>query len=145
MLNGMSLRKSFLKYLRGHKLELIKGSVLGAVGFILSPLSWWNDFFVNIPLAYVFAIFVTFILQPLFQFSVSGFVIFLGIGYWLTNLLGFWLLHRAVKTITEKTPHILWDLGISIAYTLIVILLAWLGFSQPIAQHLHLIPSWIIR
>ena len=31
------------------------GSVLAFVGFMLSPLSWWNDAFVNIPLALLFA------------------------------------------------------------------------------------------
>jgi hypothetical protein len=31
------------------------GGVLGFIGFMLSPLSWWNDLFVNVPLAPAFA------------------------------------------------------------------------------------------
>ena len=27
------------------------GGLLGFIGFLLSPLSWWNDLFVNVPLA----------------------------------------------------------------------------------------------
>ena len=30
----------------------IKGGVVAMIGFLLSPLSWWNDAFVNIPIAY---------------------------------------------------------------------------------------------
>jgi len=33
---------------------LLRGT-LGVAGFILSPLSWWNDVIVNFPLAYGFA------------------------------------------------------------------------------------------
>jgi hypothetical protein len=31
------------------------GGVLALVGYMLSPLSWWNDLFVNVPLALGFA------------------------------------------------------------------------------------------
>jgi hypothetical protein len=34
----------------------VKSFLVAIIGFILSPLSWWNDLFVNIPLAYLFAI-----------------------------------------------------------------------------------------
>jgi membrane protein implicated in regulation of membrane protease activity len=33
----------------------VTGGVLAFAGFMLSPLSWWNDLFVNVPLALVFA------------------------------------------------------------------------------------------
>ena len=29
-----------------------KGVILGIIGYTLLPLSWWDDAFVNIPLAY---------------------------------------------------------------------------------------------
>jgi len=34
----------------------VTGGILGLVGFMLSPLSWWNDLFVNVPLALVFCL-----------------------------------------------------------------------------------------
>jgi hypothetical protein len=34
------------------KKKKIVGAVVAALGFVLSPLSWWNDLFVNIPIAY---------------------------------------------------------------------------------------------
>ncbi len=30
--------------------------IVAVVGYLLSPLSWWNDLFVNVPLAYLFAL-----------------------------------------------------------------------------------------
>jgi len=55
--------------------------MLGFVGFMLSPLSWWNDLFVNVPLALAFAWLVSW-------FSPSVFLASFMLGYWLTNVLG---------------------------------------------------------
>lgn len=55
-------------------------AVLVAVGFILSPLTWWNDMIVNVPLAYVFSFPFSLIDQQLFSPS----LIF---GYWLNSLI----------------------------------------------------------
>ena len=30
----------------------LSGGIIGFVGFMLSPLSFWNDLYVNVPLAY---------------------------------------------------------------------------------------------
>ncbi|MFC1787839.1 hypothetical protein ACFLZY_01315 [Patescibacteria group bacterium] len=122
---------------------IIKGSTLGVIGFILSPLSWWNDLVINIPLAYLFAIVFTYLLQPIITFSITGFAVWLGIGYWITNILGFWFIHLGIKEFIQKKGHWIWDVSISLLYTIVVIVLAILGFSQPIADALHLVPSWI--
>ena len=67
----------------------IKGGILATIGFILSPLSWWNDLFVNIPIAYVFGFLFGLI-------SKSLFLPFMIIGYWITNILGVILMHKLV-------------------------------------------------
>src|SRR5579871_3379486 len=71
------------------------GGVLAFVGYMLSPLSWWNDAFVNVPLALAFAWIVTL----LYKISIPGgqnhdraktvFEASWIIGYWITNVLGF--------------------------------------------------------
>jgi hypothetical protein len=33
----------------------IAGGTLALIGYMLSPLSWWNDMFINVPLALAFA------------------------------------------------------------------------------------------
>src|SRR5712691_10539499 len=65
----------------------IKGGIVAFIGFMLSPLSWWNDLVVNVPLALAFAWIVSWFLPSLFT------VIFI-VGYWLTNVLGFVLMHK---------------------------------------------------
>ncbi len=59
--------------------------VVAAIGFILSPLTLWNDAFVNIPLAAGFAYLVTH--TGLIGFG-EGFIL----GYILTNIVGILML-----------------------------------------------------
>ena len=90
---------------------------------MLSPLSWWNDLFVNVPLALAFGWLVALIYKPAFEIAVI-------IGYWLTNLLGFVLLHKGAQRILSKEgtfiPYarrdLLRDLAISLLYTLLIVL-----------------------
>lgn len=52
-----------------------------SIGYMLSPLSWWNDLFFNLPIALVFGYGVSWLnLQWFFPGTV--------IGYWLSNVLG---------------------------------------------------------
>ncbi len=67
----------------------IKNVILIIAGYILSPLSWWNDIFVNIPLAYVFALPFGFISRNLFLPAMV-------VGYWITNIVGLVLMHHGV-------------------------------------------------
>ena len=48
----------------------LSGGVLGFIGFMLSPLSWWNDLFVNVPLAVAAAGLVALIYPPVFKTAV---------------------------------------------------------------------------
>src|SRR5438067_8203630 len=94
-----------------------KGGIVGFIGFMLSPLSWWNDAFVNLPLALAFAWVVSFFYHPAFGPAVV-------VGYWLTNVLGFVLMQKGGwKMISsEQKPYSGWaffrDVLISLLYTL---------------------------
>ncbi len=97
--------------------------IVAVVGYLLSPLSWWNDLFVNVPLAYVFALPFSLLYEPLY---LPAFVV----GYWLSNLLGFILLHRAGTMLTGKQQAgVLWknSLVITLLYTFLIVLLVALG------------------
>lgn len=93
------------------------------VGFLLSPLSWWNDLLINVPLAYLVAWPVAWLHPALFW---PAFVV----GYWLTNVLGLWLLHRGVLGLAQVPKTISWvENGLmAVAYTLLIALLVWLGW-----------------
>jgi len=72
--------------------QKFQGSLLAFIGFMLSPLSWWNDAFVNLPLALGFGWLVARVYQPAFESSVI-------LGYWLTNVPGFVLLRKGAQKI----------------------------------------------
>lgn len=112
----------------------VGGGFLAVVGYMLSPLSWWNDAFVNLPLALVFAWIVSAFYRP-------AFAIALVVGYWLTNVLGFVLMHKGAQQMFSKADRkysrraLLKDLGVSLAYTLLIVLLIKAGVLQPFQNY----------
>ena len=112
----------------------VHGGILGFIGFMLSPLSWWNDLFVNVPLAVAFAWVVSLVYKPAFITAAI-------VGYWLTNVLGFVLMHKgAQKVLTaEDKPYtarsFVRDLIVSLLYTLLIVVLARIGVLKPVADY----------
>ena len=74
------------------------GGILGTIGFLLSPLSWWNDLFINFPIAYAFACAANFVYKGSF---LGSFIIF----YWLTNVAGFMLLQKGMEKMQKDTKE----------------------------------------
>lgn len=98
------------------------GAFVAAVGWLLSPLSWWNDLVVNVPLAYLFALPFSLLDERLYVPSFA-------LGYWLTNVLGFVLLHKGVVgMVSTKRVSVKRDLLIATAYTAVVATAASLGW-----------------
>jgi len=114
----------------------VHGGMVGFIGFMLSPLSWWNDAFVNLPLAVAFAWMVSLFYRPAFGAAVIA-------GYWLTNVLGLVLLHKGARNLIsreEPRPYsrrdFFRDFAISLAYTGLIVLLLRLKILQPITDYL---------
>ena len=108
-------------------------SVLATVGYILSPLSWWNDMVVNVPIAYAFSYPFSLIDPRLF---LPAFVL----GYWLSNLLGFILLHRGVRGLVSKQKPVMslrYSVIVALVYTMAIVLLVWLGWIPAPGELLH--------
>jgi len=108
----------------GGRLRRWGHGLLAVVGFVLSPLSWWNDLFVNVPLAYVFSLPFTLIDEALY---LPSFVV----GYWLSNILGLVMLHNGIGGVLRGKragfhlrTHLLW----SLLYTVLIAVVAWLGW-----------------
>lgn len=74
-------------------------ALLAVVGYILSPLSWWNDVFVNIPIAVATA----WLLDTLLGVDrLVGFYI----GYMASNILGLYLLALGISgTVARKVDR----------------------------------------
>lgn len=106
----------------------IFGGGMAAVGFLLSPLSWWNDLLINIPLAYFLASPLGLINRKIF---IVGFVGF----YWLTNLLGFVLMHLGLiewrgsvdKTLQQLLKE---NFPMTFIYTLLMVLVVQFGWVK---------------
>jgi hypothetical protein len=114
----------------------MQGGMLGFIGFMLSPLSWWNDLFVNVPLALAFAWVVGLFYRPVFEAACI-------VGYWLTNVLGFVLMHKGAKKIMVEGEEkkysgrdLARDVGISLLYTLLIVVLIKFKIVQPIGNYL---------
>jgi hypothetical protein len=112
----------------------ITGGALAVAGYMLSPLSWWNDAFVNLPLALVFAWLVSAFYKPAFAASLVT-------GYWLTNVLGFILMHKGAQQVLTDQPQkysrraLARDVGISLFYTALIVLLVKFGVLKPLQNY----------
>ena len=110
---------------------IIKRGLLTTVGYFLSPFSWWNDLYVNFPIAYGMAWAVSLIDKQIFAVA-------LVVSYWITNIAGLIMLHKGLSpAIANSIPKtkgyrkkIVTDLIISMVYTGVIILLLYLGFLK---------------
>lgn len=113
-----------------------QGGAVAFVGFLLSPLSWWNDLFVNVPLALAVA-WVVSLLWP------AAFTATFVVAYWLTNVLGLVMLHKGAQQAWSGRRHpysgraLLKDAAVALAYTALLLwLIRWRVF-QPLPEYLR--------
>lgn len=112
----------------------LRAGLLGGIGFLLSPLSWWNDLFINIPLALGLAWLVALVWPAAFQ---AAFIV----AYWLTNVLGLVLMTRAAKELLAGRPspysrrELLKDLLVAAVYTAVIMALIHFKVLQPIQDY----------
>lgn len=90
------------------------------LGWLLSPLTAWNDVFVNMPLAYIAsAIFV-----KIFH---TDLVVTLVAAYWFTNILGIGMMIASGQSIfrdkANRRRELLIILGTMVAYSLLMVVI----------------------
>ena len=114
----------------------VGGGILAVVGYLLSPLSWWNDLFINLPLALLFAWLVSWFYKPAFEVCLIA-------GYWLTNIVGLVLMHKGAQQMLSERKHgyfrrdLLKDIGVSLLYTALIVLLLKLKIIAPLTDYLE--------
>lgn len=101
--------------------QRLRGGAVAFLGFMLSPLSWWNDLFFNLPIAYGFG-WLCRLINPAWLWP--GTVV----GYWLSNVLGMILLYWGGEdALGRSAPNLRRSIGIGVlsstAYTLVVVVL----------------------
>ncbi|WP_231663810.1 hypothetical protein [Pseudanabaena sp. 'Roaring Creek'] len=105
--------------------QKIKGGIFLVVGYLLSPLCWWNDLIINLPIAYGFG-YVVGLWQANWFFPAAI------AGYWLSNLVGIVLMQIGAKDMLQNTVNkrslkqeILSGVITSTAYTVIITALVY--------------------
>lgn len=99
-------------------LKRLRGGVWLGLGYLLSPLSWWNDVVFNLPIAYGFAYLVTLGQRQWFLPATV-------IGYWLSNVLGMVMMQWGATDVVMSDRESNWrrdlliGLASSTAYTAI--------------------------
>ena len=121
----LSRLRSFLQ--QGDPLVQLRALLLLAVGWLLSPLCWWNDLVINLPLAWGFA-------RLLQLWHPEWFSAGLVIGYWLSNVLGVVLMQAGALTVFQseegeqnRRRDLLISLGTSTLYTVVLMVLVKTG------------------
>lgn len=82
------------------------------IGWLLSPFTWWNDAFVNIPISYIAANIIYYLTGIKFYLLVIGF-------YWATNLIGILLMYIGGRGIVVNSMHKLRSIIIIVIYVAI--------------------------
>lgn len=101
----------------------IKNGAFVVIGYLLSPLCWWNDLFLNLPLAYLFGRICSWVSSDLF---LPGAIIM----YWVSNIAGILLIQfGTVELFQKQTKERNWkkelftSLISSTAYTIVILVL----------------------
>lgn len=122
---GLDRLRRFLQ--QGPPLQQLKALLLLALGWLLSPLCWWNDLVINLPVAWLVARLVA-VWQP------AWFTPGLVLGYWLSNVAGILLLQSSALEVFRdaeepRNPRreLLVGLATSTAYSLAVFALVKTG------------------
>lgn len=101
----------------------LRGGFFIVLGYLLSPLCWWNDLLFNLPIAYGFGYLCS-------LFSANLLMPCAIIGYWLSNVIGILMMQFGSQDIFQKEPkernlkkELFSGLISSTVYTLVIIAL----------------------
>ena len=99
------------------------------IGWLLSPLTFWNDAFVNIPISYFCALLAI-------RFIKADFLHLVLIFYWLSNIFGIIMMYASGKSILQDKSNrlrALTNLLITVViYSAIIIIINKIGILKPI-------------
>jgi hypothetical protein len=101
----------------------LRGGFFLVLGFLLSPLSFWNDLFFNLPIAYGFGYICSWLNPDLLLPCAIA-------GYWISNILGILLMQVGAVDVFQEQPkernlkkELLMGLVSSAVYTLVILAL----------------------
>lgn len=93
------------------------------LGYLLSPLCWWNDIIFNLPIAYGFG-WLCHLISP--SFLIPGTII----GYWISNVIGMLMIQFGAANLMDNQSQtrnvkkeLFTGLVSSTLYTLVIVAL----------------------
>lgn len=99
----------------------LRGGFLVLVGYLLSPLCWWNDLIINLPVAYGFGYLCRLISHDWFLPGAIA-------GYWLSNLVGIVMMQFGALDVLQNQSQernfkkeLLTGVVTSTVYTLVIL------------------------
>jgi hypothetical protein len=126
-ISARALQTLLGKLKAGFTLKQARGGCMLVVGYLLSPLCWWNDLFFNLPVAYGFGVICSWVSADLL---IPGSIA----GYWLSNIAGILLMQAGAVDVMQKQAkerdrkkEILSGLFTSTAFTVVVLVLIQLN------------------
>ncbi|MFC1617906.1 hypothetical protein ACFL2B_01345 [Patescibacteria group bacterium] len=141
----VKLKNKFIEYRKQHSLwYIIKHTSSIVIGFVLSPLSWWNDLLINIPLAYVMTWAPLKLLAPVVEVDQTMFLIVFIFNYWVTNVVGIMMMHYSSKKLVNKKAKVNYrtDLLIAGVYTAGIAIFFYVNPGDLLAAA-NIIPQWV--
>lgn len=109
-------------------MKKLSKALLFFIGWVLSPFTWWNDAFVNIPLSYLLANLLFVLTRLSFKWLVIG-------SYWFTNALGIILMYFGGKHLILSSKN-----KIKAAGLMAIFLILYSAFMLYLDKHGKLIP-----
>lgn len=103
-------------------LTKLRGGFFLIIGYLLSPLCWWNDLVFNLPVAYCFGYICSWFSPNLL---LPGSIV----GYWLSNIVGILLMQAGAVDVFQQAKErnlkkeLLTGLATSTIYTLAIVAL----------------------
>ena len=98
------------------------------LGWLLSPLTFWNDVFINIPLAYLCASLV-------FRLAHFDFLPMVMVFYWFSNILGIAMMYFSGRAIAREVGYwkdvLLKTILTILVYSIILVLISNFGILKP--------------
>lgn len=106
---------------QGISFKKFRGGILFALGWLLSPLCWWNDLIFNFPVAYGFG-YLCGRISP--DWTFPGAIV----GYWLSNLVGILLMQVGAIDVLQNQERnfkkdLFWGVVSSSVFTVVVVAL----------------------
>jgi hypothetical protein len=91
-------RSRLLHFLQGLTWKRLRGGALFVLGYLLSPLCWWNDLVFNLPIAYGFGYLCS-------LFSADWLLPGLISGYWISNVIGILMMQFGAIDALQNQPN----------------------------------------